>query len=217
MVYEYCDPEFPVPVIHFHGLSDWLVDYEGTGDSILVVPPVDTVMAIWRGINDCSPIPDTIYNEKGILGKKWASASEKSDIVLYTIQDQEHEWPRTSTLGISATNVIWDFLKLQTRGTTTYVNDEDIHSSPKQFALYQNYPNPFNPSTRIKYQLSKPSRITLTIYNLAGQEIATLVNEFQPISEYEINWQPKGLVSGLYFYKIQAGDFSEAKKLILQK
>lgn len=112
MVYEYCDPEFPVPLIHFHGLSDWLVDYEGTGDSILVVPPVDTVMAIWRKLNDCSPIPDTIYNDNGILGKKWMSASGKADIQLYTIEDQEHEWPRTGTLDISATNFIWDFLKL---------------------------------------------------------------------------------------------------------
>jgi hypothetical protein len=84
--------------------------------------------------------------------------------------------------------------------------------------LYQNYPNPFNPLTRIKYKLTKSSHIALRVYNLAGQEVATLVDEFQTAGVHEITWQPKGLPSGLYFYKIQAGQhFSETRKLILQK
>jgi len=69
----------------------------------------------------------------------------------------------------------------------------------------------------IKYKLHKSNHIKLKIYNLVGQEIETLVNEFQPAGEHEITWQPNGLPSGLYFYKIQAGEYSEAKKLILQK
>lgn len=99
----------------------------------------------------------------------------------------------------------------------TEIKNTERHQLPKEFFLYQNYPNPFNPATRIKYKLSESSYLTLKIYNLAGQEIATLVNEFQPAGQYEITWQPKGLPSGLYFYKIQAGDFSETRKFILQK
>ena len=87
----------------------------------------------------------------------------------------------------------------------------------KTFKLHQNYPNPFNPSTMIKYKLPKSSHIKLKVYNLAGQEIATLINKFQLAGEHEVTWQPKGLPSGLYFYKIQAREYSEAKKLILQK
>jgi hypothetical protein len=94
---------------------------------------------------------------------------------------------------------------------------DDENSVPKNFELHQNYPNPFNPTTMIKYNLPKSSHVALKIYNLVGQEIATLVNELQSAGEYEITWQPKGLPSGLYFYKIQAGDFSETKKIILQK
>ncbi len=217
MVYEYCNPEFPVPIIHFHGLSDSLVPYGGKGDSILVVPPVDSVMAIWREINDCHSIPDTIFNASGIIGKKWASLGGKSDIVLYTIQDQEHEWPRPANLGISATDVIWDFFKLQNRSSVTNIEKDDTQSIPLNFKLYQNYPNPFNPSTMIKYKLTKSSHVALKIYNLAGQGIETLVNEFQQAAEHEITWQPKGLSSGLYFYSLQAGDYSETKKIILQK
>jgi polyhydroxybutyrate depolymerase len=111
MVYEYCNPQFPVPVIHMHGLSDRLSPYEGRGD----VLPVDSIMALWQEINGCDPVPDTIFNKRGIIGKKWTSASGKGDIELYTIPNGEHQWPKINTLGISATNVFWEFLKFQHR------------------------------------------------------------------------------------------------------
>ncbi|MBN1351285.1 T9SS type A sorting domain-containing protein [candidate division KSB1 bacterium] len=217
MVYEYCDPEFPVPIIHFHGFEDPICPYEGKGDSIIVVPPVDSVMAIWREVNNCSSIPDTIFNDNKIIGRKWASSSGKSDIILYTIEGWGHSWPRSGDPGIDATDVMWDFLKVHTRIVVTNIEDDEIHSVPENFKLYQNYPNPFNPSTRIAYSLAKSNHVTLKIYNLAGQEIVALVNELQSAGEYEISWQPKGLSSGLYFYKLQAGESSEVKKLILQK
>lgn len=113
MVYEYCNPVFPVPIIHFHGLSDNLVPYDGKSGNNLVFPPIDSVMAVWREINDCNSTPETIYNQSGIIGKKWTSSNGKGDIELYTIQDMEHEWPRPANCGISATDVIWDFLELQ--------------------------------------------------------------------------------------------------------
>lgn len=216
MVYEYCDPEFPVPIIHFHGLADTAAPYQGRYGH-LYFPPVDSALGIWREKNDCQSIPDTIFQEAKILGKKWASADGHGDVVLYAIEDGGHEWPRTSTSGIDAADVIWDFLKIHSRSGVTNVEEDDVHSNTKNFALYQNYPNPFNPSTRIKYQLAKSGHVVLTIYNLAGQEIATVVNEFQSAGEHEVAWQPKGLPSGLYFYRVHTRDFSEAKKLILQK
>ncbi|MBN2000983.1 T9SS type A sorting domain-containing protein [candidate division KSB1 bacterium] len=217
MVYEYCDPEYPVPIIHFHGLEDPICPYEGRGDSIIVLPHVDSLMAIWRGVNNCSSTPETIYNENGIVGKKWASLDGKGDIILYTIENWGHSWPRTVDPGIDATDVMWDFLKLHTRNIETSIKENVFQSMPKNFKLHQNYPNPFNSSTRIKYKLAKFSHIMLKIYNLAGQEIDTLVNEFQPAGEYEISWQAIGLPSGLYFYKIRTNQLSETRKLILQK
>ena len=218
MVYEYCDPEFPVPIIHFHGLEDPICPYEGKGDSIIVIPHVDSVMAIWRKVNNCTSIPDTILNENRIIGKKWTSLDGKGDIILYTIEGWGHSWPRSGDPGIDATDVMWDFLKVHTKSRVTTEAEADASPTiPELFKLYQNYPNPFNPLTRIKYQLTKSSQIALKIYNLAGQEIETLVNEFQPAGEYEITWQPEGLASGLYFYQIQAKGFSETKKLVLLK
>jgi poly(3-hydroxybutyrate) depolymerase len=216
MVYEYCDPEFPVPIIHFHGLADTAAPYQGRYGH-LYFPPVDSALGIWREKNDCQSIPDTIFQETKIVGKKWASSGGHGDIVLYTIEGWGHGWPQSSTAGISATDVIWDFLKIQTRSGVTSVERDDSYSTPVHFQLYQNYPNPFNPATRIKYQLAKSSHVELKIYNLAGQEIATLVNELQAAGEYDVTWQSKGLPSGVYFYRLQAGGFSETKKLILQK
>jgi hypothetical protein len=108
------------------------------------------------------------------------------------------------------------FVDMITGELITAVQEPESYIAPT-YSLSQNYPNPFNPSTRIKYQLAKSSHVKFTIYNLTGQEIATLINGFQSAGEHELTWQPKGLPSGLYFYKIQAGDFSETKKLILQK
>jgi len=217
MLYEYCDPEYPVPIIHFHGLADTTYPYEGEVKPHITLPPVDSALAIWIEKNECNPIPDTIKNENGIVGQKWATPGGKGDIVLYTIETCMHDWPVYDKYGISATDEIWNYFELHTKIIETNIKEYNAHSVPLDFKLYQNYPNPFNPSTRIKYKLIKSSDITLKIYNLVGQEIATLVNEFQPAGEYAITWQPKGLPSGLYFYKIQAGVFSETRKLILQK
>lgn len=90
-------------------------------------------------------------------------------------------------------------------------------SNPDQFSLFKNYPNPFNPTTIITYQLAKSQEVNLRIYNLAGQEIDVLVNRYQTAGEYNVTWTADGLPSGIYFYKLQAGNFSEIKKLILQK
>ena len=86
---------------------------------------------------------------------------------------------------------------------------------PKVFMLGQNYPNPFNPATTIRYATTKPGQVLLKIYNLAGKEIEVLVNEKQPAGEHKIRWNPIGLPSGVYFYRLQAGEFTATKKLIL--
>ncbi|MGH7601716.1 MAG: T9SS type A sorting domain-containing protein [bacterium] len=97
----------------------------------------------------------------------------------------------------------------------TAVETEEF--APAEFRLYQNYPNPFNPETAIKFKLPKSSFATLRIYNLSGQEIATLISGFKTAGEHEVKWQTHGLPSGVYFYRLQAGVFSETRKLFLQK
>jgi hypothetical protein len=86
-----------------------------------------------------------------------------------------------------------------------------------EYALDQNYPNPFNPSTTIKFQLPKDGFVTLKVYDILGKEITTLINEEKSQGKYEVNFNASSLSSGVYIYKIQAGDFTASKKLILLK
>ena len=102
----------------------------------------------------------------------------------------------------------------------TPVDDSPLASIPKAFALEQNYPNPFNPVTRITYQLPHATHLTLKIYNIQGQEIRMLVNEFQTAGMKTVVWdgldhQSKKVTSGLYFYRLEAGDFIQSKKMML--
>ena len=90
-------------------------------------------------------------------------------------------------------------------------------SGPKQFALYPNTPNPFNPSTTIRYTLPRSSEVTLTIYDLLGREITTLVNKTQTPGEYSVIWNGQDHPSGIYLCELKAGDFTETRKLVLQK
>ncbi len=94
---------------------------------------------------------------------------------------------------------------------------EDVGSVPTSFELFQNYPNPFNPATIINYQLPKASKVLLKIYDLTGREIKTLVNEEQPAGNYKVNFDASRLASGVYFYRITAGQFVSVKKMILMK
>ena len=85
------------------------------------------------------------------------------------------------------------------------------------YNLSQNYPNPFNPSTVISYQLPVIGFVTLKVYDILGREVATLVNEEKPAGEYEVEFNGTNLPSGIYFYQIKAGNYSETKKMVLLK
>ncbi len=110
----------------------------------------------------------------------------------------------------SAKNIaVWsDNIALVKNEKTTY---------PGKFNLYQNYPNPFNPTTKIRFQIPSSESVSLKIYNTLGNEISTLVNEEKPAGNYEIRFDAENLPSGIYFYKIEAGNYSSVKKMILLK
>jgi len=98
---------------------------------------------------------------------------------------------------------------------TKVENEKPI--SANTFLLDQNYPNPFNPTTNIQYAISSRQFISLKIYDVLGIEIETLANEEKSSGTYQINWNAENLPSGVYFYRLQAGDFVQTKKMILMK
>lgn len=88
---------------------------------------------------------------------------------------------------------------------------------PERFTIYQNYPNPFNPVTNIRYSLPKPAVVTIKIFNALGEIFSTPVNEYHIAGNYSVEFNAGELASGIYFYSIAAGDYHEAKKMILVK
>ena len=107
-----------------------------------------------------------------------------------------------------------DNIKIITEGQITSVNEFE---APREFSLQQNYPNPFNPATTIEFSLPQSGFVTLKIYNILGEEVATLVSKKLPAGKHKYDLDASNLASGVYLYRIQAGDYVEAKKMILMR
>ena len=122
------------------------------------------------------------------------------------VRDNEHAWI-----------VGDDGIILTVQDLITGINESSSVYLPSGFKLYQNYPNPFNPSTKIRYQIRVFSHVTLKIYDVLGREVKTLVNREQNPGSYNLTFNTVNLPSGVYFYRLEAGSFSQTKKLILIK
>jgi parallel beta-helix repeat protein len=90
-------------------------------------------------------------------------------------------------------------------------------SLPGKYVLFQNYPNPFNPSTTIEFALPTSSAVTLNVYNILGEEVTTLLSAFLPSGSHSVEWNASDLASGVYLYRLQAGEFIETKKMVLMR
>lgn len=97
------------------------------------------------------------------------------------------------------------------------VGVDDINFVPSEYKLAQNYPNPFNPSTTISFNLKQSGKVSLTVYNALGKEVAKLVDGYMEAGEQQVKFNAAGLTSGVYIYKIKSGSFVESRKMILMK
>ena len=116
------------------------------------------------------------------------------------------------TAGASAFSTIWMFSTIRATGI-----DATIDEIPKYTSLIQNYPNPFNPTTTIQYNLSKPAEVTLTVYDVLGQAVWKLLSRYQMAGVFKATWDASRVPSGIYFYRLQAGEFIDTKRMILLK
>jgi hypothetical protein len=103
-------------------------------------------------------------------------------------------------------------------GTQSYSKEVEVEiTSPIEYALEQNYPNPFNPSTTIKYSLAEDGNIKLSVYNILGEVVITLVNNLQKAGRYEVTFDASNFASGVYMYRLEAHNYSSIKKMLLVK
>ncbi len=102
-------------------------------------------------------------------------------------------------------------------GNVTAIGNE-TGFNPQDYELKQNYPNPFNPETTIEFRLAVASKVNISVYNVLGQQVVKLVDS-KPMrtGKHFVSWRPKNAASGIYFYKIEAGDFVQVRKMMLLK
>ncbi|QQS38334.1 MAG: T9SS type A sorting domain-containing protein [Ignavibacteriales bacterium] len=150
----------------------------------------------------------TINSEWTIIDFKpgQGTTSERSD---YTYIDD--------VAGINSSEAYYRLKQIDYDGTYTYSEEVKVSLIPFKYELSQNYPNPFNPTTTISWQSPVGSHQTIKVYDVLGNEVATLVNEYKEAGSYEVEFDGSSLASGMYIYKLSSGGFTSSKKMILIK
>ena len=183
----------------------------------------------WTQINNGLPFDDSSGTWSNIYALSFNSDGTifiVSSEDLYRSTDNGDSWTETNS-GLS--NLYVTSIDINSSGyiyagtygggvfrsinSTVSVEQENI--LPSIYFLNQNYPNPFNPNTIINYSIPNQSYVTLKVFDVLGREIETLVNEEQAAGIYEIDWNAENNSSGVYFYRISTGSFSDTKKMLL--
>lgn len=150
-----------------------------------------------------------------ITGNSWTTSSKELSSNRYWMAATQYAGGLYVFGGFNQnSNAVADVEEIEPQGTASV---KDNLTSPENFMLYQNYPNPFNPSTRITWQSPVSSHQTLKVYDLLGNEVVTLVNEYKPAGIYEVDFDATGLSSGIYIYRLHSEHYSASKKLTLIK
>jgi|GEM_PF-2347483 len=189
------------------------------GDTIELVTPGKPIVFGWTKSIDPDPA-DTIEYSLNIKGASFDTTihgikdTSISIDIMDLLEPDLYSWTVNVTDGIF-TVASQDTFKFYITPPTSVVSS-DINN-PREFKLYQNYPNPFNPVTRITFTLPEKSPVTLKIYDALGREVAVLVSGELPAGRYTEVWDARNFPSGVYFYRLQAGKFSQTKKLLLVK
>ena len=195
--------------------------------------------SVYKWISDVLPVELTSFTANTIgnnVELKWQTSTETNNqgFGIYRngnkIAFVEGKGTTTETQDYSFTDKnlqsgIYNYRlnQLDFDGTQEVVGELTVYLSlPEKFALEQNYPNPFNPSTTIKYSIPTSEFVTLKVYDVLGNEVATLANEEKPAGSYEVEFSvgqdsSPDIASGIYFYTLQAGSFTQTKKLLLMK
>ncbi len=175
----------------------------------------NTVRLSWRTASETN---NSGFFVQRRLGNTW----ENLDFVQgYGTTTEDHSYDFIDNLSDQnyRGKVYYRLKQVDYDGTTDYSSSAEINYEPKpnDYVLDQNYPNPFNPVTSIKYSIPEGSQVKLTIYDLLGNQVQTLVDEYKPAGTYSVKFNGTDLTSGIYIYRLQAGEFVSTKRMALIK
>ncbi|PIP28665.1 hypothetical protein COX28_03575, partial [Candidatus Kuenenbacteria bacterium CG23_combo_of_CG06-09_8_20_14_all_39_39] len=192
--------------------SDPLVQGLGIGELMSKRPGNSPIIAT----DVSSEISGRVLNIRSVTGNVFNVTARLEDGSFW----QETKIANDGSLSVEMPEKVLDYkveaVKFDQLSTTGVKSLKEV-SIPNNFSLNQNYPNPFNPTTTISYSLPTTSYVTLIVYNLTGQEVTTLVNKEETAGSYEVQFSASNLPSGIYFYKLHAGEFSQVRRMQLVK
>ena len=220
-----------------HGTGDNIAYFDGLEGKY---PSVPAAVAFWASQNNCpvdsqvTELPDLNPGDSTTVSLiRYTGCDENTEVLLYRVNNGGHRYPgsgRTDLpeiLGynnndINTSSEIIRFFKHNPNPNTTASRSSHLQV-PAAFGLEQNFPNPFNPVTTITYHLERPGFVILKIYALSGRHVHTLVKKQQASGTYEVTWNASGFASGVYYYRLEAGDLpagsgvhlSAVRKMIL--
>ena len=205
------------------GVQQWIARYNATGNfsdlaTALALDALGNVYVTGSSSSSgtASDFVTIKYNTAGVQQwiARYSAAGNSSDLAAALALDASGNVYVTGSSSASGTSSVFTTIKYVQTPTSV---KETVVGKPGTYRLDQNYPNPFNPTTVIRYQLPVNSLVSLKIYDLLGREVATLVNEERNAGNYEVQWNASNIPSGVYFYKLQAGDFVETKRMLMIK
>ncbi len=219
----------PFSTLLMHGTADPVTPFDG--NNLFMSAPA--TQSFWAAQNNCSSdsvvtqLPDLVTSDNcDVTLIEYVNCDANTEVLFYRINNGGHPWPGTApsfppsfagftNRDITGSLEIWNFFKRNPHpGPVDDIVENDENLS-KDFQLFQNYPNPFNPSTTIAFSLPQPGFVTLTIYNISGERVTTLISESLAAGSYQYNWNAGGMASGVYFYQLQTDKFTQTQKLVL--
>jgi hypothetical protein len=210
---------------------DWFVPETFTGpaffqfDDVFVSPPIPVELTAFTAVvlNDDVELNWNTATETNNMGfeiqrRTGDGEFEKVGFVPGHGTTTEIQSYSYADLKVASGNYTYRLKQMDYDGSFEYSSEVAVDVTvPLEFVLEQNYPNPFNPSTVIKYSIPENGFVTLDVYNLLGEKVASLVNGVHEAGRYEVNFDASSLASGVYVYTISAGSFNLVKKMLLMK
>ena len=229
-----CGSAFPKPMLLMHGTSDPVVPYYG---GVAGVTSAEETLQYWLDFNGCSQAADTIAlpdidptdgcNTEVMI---YEGSSGNQSVVFYKMHNAGHYWPGVdhnwASQGPANTDFladveIWRFFNSDSFEVPVGIA-EGLNQIPPGYYLHQNYPNPFNPTTTIQYSLPEAGLVNLKIVDIRGKEVMTLLKANMEQGNYEVQWNGMDdsgnpVSTGVYFCRLQSGDYTRTIKMIYLK